>query len=160
MSWTTKESQEVLASRIRIRKNLVGLKKNIPSGIGPYTTKPGQTEGDHLGFSDFDKVFNDYDDSNIKSGYPYVDIYGNFSVKSPAKCAYCNKPMITNYDKDLIYCPHCRRQHAISMPQEDTHGYRSELESGDPKTAINSPTDSEANFDTSVQNLHVPGDLF
>lgn len=70
MSWTTKPR-----ARPRIHKNKPGLKRGLQTGMGPNTTKPGQTEADHLGFSDFDRVFKDYDDSTVKPGMPFTGLF-------------------------------------------------------------------------------------
>ena len=137
--------------------------RSKPSVAGPYSrepkkgpirknfniSKPDQTENEHAGFGDLDRVFDDYDNGNIKPGMPYTDRFGS------VECVYCRKPMIIN-DKGDLSCSHCRRQLSVSQPQQHFN-YDPMRETGE--GASNEPSPHEAQFDT-TQYPKLPGEGF
>ena len=150
MSWVRPRA------RPRIHKAPFGPKKGLPIGIGPHITRPDQTEADHLGFRDFDKVFNNYDDSTIKPGMPFTGMFGSANLP---QCAYCKKDMRINDNRQILYCPYCRRELAIDIGRH-TYNYEDERETKGDEVAINSPTELDMKFDHQQYQTKVPGDLW
>ena len=122
--------------------------KGLPFNRGPYSMYFTTPLGDRFEFSDWQRVFDDYDDGAIKPGYPYTGIYGSAEVVG--ECAYCRKPMYMN--KTIMFCPYCRRQHTFEAPDSEypaeTHGV---------EMAWNIPLPSETQFDTTQYPQQAPG---
>ena len=147
MSW-------VLAKKIPLRRPQIGVKKRMPTGIGPHLVKPDSTESEHLGFSDFDKVFKNYDDSSCKVGMPFVGLFGSNGVQ----CPYCMK---INEARDMgQYCQFCRRELAVDVPQEKDHNYNQSKETTGGQSAQDGPAPYEMKFDHTAYPGRIPGDLF
>lgn len=140
-----------MKKRIRLRKHLPP-KLTRPTDM--QLTKPGETDSDRMGFTDLNKVFDNYDEGNTKPGMPYVDVYGS----SLAKCPYCKVEMVL-LENGNLKCSQCRRQLAVDAPQEQMHNDNTPM-MGTNTGMDNSPTPAGANFDMQQYPTKVPGDLF
>ena len=110
--------------------------KNSPES--PFFATPKE---DRMGFFDWDKFFDDYDDQTIKPGMPYTSVLGStIPVKTVGTCPRCNTGM--HMERNLWFCPHCRRQLTVEAPNSE---YRSD--DAGIELAWNLPSEFEVSYD-------------
>lgn len=142
----------------------------FPTNPGPYSQHFSTPKGDRLEFSDWKRIFKEYDDMNIKPGYPYVSIYGK-QFEIVGECAYCQSPILAS--KSVVFCFVCKKRLVDRNKDNEApdtvfpYGrrrrnneaadseYRSET-SG-PELAHNIPLPSETSFDTQKYPQQAPG---
>lgn len=155
--------------RVKSLKSLKGL-GGFPTNPGPYSKYFTTPKGDRVEFSDWQKIFDDYDDTAIKPGYPYVSIYGK-QFEVVGKCAFCQNPILasgrvvfcfvckkklvdrnkSNESPDTVF-PYGRRRRYNEAPDSE---YPSET-SGQ-ELAYNTPLPSETQFDANNYPQQAPG---
>ena len=127
-----------------------------PTGAGPYPPFYDTPQQGRMGFSDFDKLFDNYDDGSYKMGYPYTTLFGS-KVEVVGRCPKClnfmvmkpmeDKPGTSVGVKMQPFCPFCRPQLTVGDPKAEKLNYNPLLESPDPMEKWNDPLDSECLFD-------------
>lgn len=112
-------------------------------------------------------IFDDYDDSSEKAGYPYVGLRGSVEgIAHPvgAKCAFCRVPFVV-VDDNKGRCPSCGREvsimRTVEAPNLEEAPYqRKQLAVNDPKEMKLQPNpDMEEDGKEIAQDRPRDGDL-
>jgi hypothetical protein len=80
--------------------------------------------------------------------------------QASAECAYCRKPMRLMDNKDVMYCPHCRRELAVEVDRQRFNDDSATRQTLGDEVAQNTPSHYETKFDSNYYQTRVPGDLY
>ncbi len=112
---------------------------------GPYSPFHSTPQQDRMSDQEWRKIFDNLDSSE-KVGYPYVGLFGREECREEyGKCPYDNHKMVILEERNLVFCPFCRRQLAISDPKEQKLNINPQLETQE--RIDGSPLPSEMSFD-------------
>ena len=76
---------------------------------GPYSKHRGFPQQDRVEPKEWRTVFDDYEDSSTKVGYPYVGLFGK-ARPVYGKCPWCGSPLCFVEEQGVLVCPGCNRK--------------------------------------------------